>query len=228
MRLSRLGFTLMELMIVVSIILLLVAMTIPVIGLIRKQAKEAVCRNNLTQIGIGITAFQQDNNNHFPVTLGTLFETSQPLASESPRVMLCPFDAKKGADQYMGRPANWGVLSELYQSSTPGAPKSSYVFEAADAPMGSEVDSSWKFKSGKEWRKDGRVTWADAKVFQLKKGNTGDKPYRMSDIPILRCFWHSAWPDNYDAANEKRVLNLAWDMSLFWSIPKWEDQVSAP
>ncbi len=217
----RLGFTLMELMIVVSIILLLVAMTIPVIGMIRKQAKEAVCRNNLTQIGIAITAYQQSNNNRFPTNLGTLFEPSQPLADENHRVLRCPFDTKKGLDPNTGRPATWGPLTELYLADC------SYLFEAADTTLGA-TSQTWAFDDGAIWGDDGRKTWADAKVYQLKHGNTGGKPFRMSDFPILRCFWHSNWPSDFAAAKEKKVLNLAWDMSLFWSIPKWEDQVKAP
>ena len=106
---------------------------------------------------------------------------------------------------------------------------SSFMFEAADTNLNS-IALDWDFENGQPdlWGDDGRKTWAEAKVYQLKHGNTGAKAYRMSNFPIVRCFWHTTWPDVYVTAKDKKVMNLAWDMSLFWSIPKWEDQFKSP
>jgi prepilin-type N-terminal cleavage/methylation domain-containing protein len=215
---QRPGFTLIELLVVIGIIAVLAAMSLPIISMIRKQAKDALCRNNLQQIGIGITGFQQVNNNRFPATFASLFASGGVMASESPKLLLCPFDAQKGSSSEMGRPLSWGLLPELYQ------PSCSYIFEAADVNMNTNV-KSWLFDDGSQWGDNGRITWADAKVYALKHDNTGNRPFRLSDFPIVRCFWHAKWPASYSASAEKRVLNLAWDMSLFWSIPKWEDQM---
>lgn len=216
---QRYGFTLMELMVVIGIIIILAAMSLPIISMIRKQAKDAICRNNLQQIGIGITGFQQVNNNTFPATFASLFVVGGVMEGESLKVLLCPLDPKNPSDQSMGRPPNWGPITELYQSGC------SYVFEAANVPMGGTA-KEWYFHDGAtKWGDGGRLTWADAKVFALKHDNDGNKPFRLSDFPIVRCFWHTKWPTDYSSANEKRVLNLAWDMSLFWSIPYWENQM---
>lgn len=218
----RHGFTLIEMLIVIGIILLLAALTVPLISMIKSQARDALCRNNLQQLGIGITGYQQQYNNRFPETLGILFAVSGPLESESPKVLLCPHDARKGSDPDMGRPGSWGAISELYQ------PKCSYVFEAADVDMGTTAKNYFMLDKTKMWGDDGRRTWADAKVFALKHDNTGNKPFRLSDFPIIRCFWHTTWAPVEGDNKQKKVLNLAWDMSVFWSIPKWEDQVRGP
>ncbi len=215
---QRHGFTLIELLVVIGIIALLAAMSLPIMTMIRKQAKDALCRNNLQQIGIGITGFQQVNNNKFPATFTSLFTSGGVMDGESLKLLLCPLDAQKGASSDTGRPSTWGALPELYQ------PGCSYLFEAADVTLGNTA-RGWSFLDGSLWGDNGRLTWADAKVYALKHDNTGNKPFRLSDFPIVRCFWHANWPPTYSSAVEKRVLNLAWDMSLFWSIPKWEDQV---
>lgn len=220
---SQQGFTLIEMLIVIGIILLLAALTVPLISMIKSQARDALCRNNLQQLGIGITGYQQQYNNRFPETLGILFAVSGPLESESPKVLLCPHDVKKGSDPDMGRPGSWGAISELYQ------PKCSYVFEAADVTMGPTA-RSYSMLDGNFWSEDGRNTWADAKVYALKHDNSGNKPFRLADFPIVRCFWHTTWDPVVTSSinTQKKVLNLAWDMSVFWSIPKWEDQVRGP
>ncbi len=219
---SQQGFTLIEMLIVIGIILLLAALTVPLISLIKSQARDALCRNNLQQLGIGITGYQQQYNNQFPETLRLMFDVGGPLESESPKVLLCPHDAKKGSDPDMGRPSSWGAISELYVD------KCSYVFEAANVEMGTNARSYYMIDKTTTWGDDGRKTWADAKVYALKHDNTGNKPFRLADFPIIRCFWHTTWAGKYAEAKQKKVMNLAWDMSVFWSIPYWEDQVREP
>lgn len=226
MRRTRLGFTLMELMIVIGIILLLVAMTIPVIGMIRKQAKEALCRNNLKQLGIGITAFQTDNNNYFPKYIADLFNPGQALSSETKRILLCPFDAFKGSSNLMGRANNsgsgseaWGNLSALHELGL------SYFFETSNRLLGT-AEQGWRFPDNTTWGSRA-TTWGEAKAYQLKHGNVGNGPFRPSDFPIIRCFYHYQWKDaDIRLTNNKKVLCLAWDMSLYWSIPYWEHQAN--
>ena len=214
---QRNGFTLMELMVVMGIIIILAAISLPIITMVRKQAKDALCRNNLQQIGIGITGFQQVNGNKFPATFESLFVSGGVMEGESRKVLICPFDTQKGKSPLMGRPPNWDVFPELRQGDC------SYLFEAADVPMGTAAQNI-EFLNGDTWNKHG-LTWADAKVYALKNDNTDFKPFRLSDFPIVRCFFHTTWPSNSSSAKEKRVLNLAWDMSLFWSIPEWEKQM---
>ena len=234
---QRHGFTLMELMVVMGIIIILAAISLPVITLVRKQAKDAICRNNLQQIGIGITGFQQVNNNSFPQSLSQLLADGHPMAGESPKLLLCPYDAGKGASDLFNRQnlnSSLDDITELYdQHHNPGGSKSptftylthphSYIFEAANVELG-DTAQGWGWTES---------TWALAKVQQLKHGNTnaaGNRnaaPFRMSEFPIVRCFWHHEWKPSGGSKNIKNVLNIAWDMSIFWSIPYWEHQANS-
>jgi prepilin-type N-terminal cleavage/methylation domain-containing protein/prepilin-type processing-associated H-X9-DG protein len=61
------GFTLVELLVVISIIALLVSILMPALAKARGQARKVVCSSNLKQIGLGIEIFVTDSQGYtFP------------------------------------------------------------------------------------------------------------------------------------------------------------------
>ncbi len=60
------GFTLVELLVVVSIVALLAALILPGLGRAREYAYFASCKNNLHQIGLGLMMFATDNRGMMP------------------------------------------------------------------------------------------------------------------------------------------------------------------
>jgi prepilin-type N-terminal cleavage/methylation domain-containing protein len=60
------GFTLVELLVVVSIIALLAALMLPGLARAREYAYFSRCKNNLKQIGIGFNTFAVNNKGKFP------------------------------------------------------------------------------------------------------------------------------------------------------------------
>lgn len=59
---KRKGFTLVELLVVISIIALLMAILMPALQRVKKQAQEVTCRSNMRQIGFAITTYLHDND----------------------------------------------------------------------------------------------------------------------------------------------------------------------
>lgn len=57
-QLRCLGFTLVELLVIVSVIGLLVAITLPAVQFAREAARRAACSNNLRQLGLALNAYQ--------------------------------------------------------------------------------------------------------------------------------------------------------------------------
>jgi prepilin-type N-terminal cleavage/methylation domain-containing protein/prepilin-type processing-associated H-X9-DG protein len=59
-RVSR-GFTIIELIVVISIVTLLIAILFPALGAARQHAQQSVCMSNLRQLGTGFVTYAVDN-----------------------------------------------------------------------------------------------------------------------------------------------------------------------
>ncbi|MHC4680220.1 MAG: prepilin-type N-terminal cleavage/methylation domain-containing protein [Planctomycetota bacterium] len=63
---KRRGFTLIELLVVIAIIALLLAILMPALQRVKKQAKGVVCQSNLRQIGMGANLYAEEYDRFVP------------------------------------------------------------------------------------------------------------------------------------------------------------------
>jgi prepilin-type N-terminal cleavage/methylation domain-containing protein len=92
---GRRGFTLVELLVVIAIIALLMAILMPALSRVRKQAKAVICRSNLRQWGVIFAMYTDDNDQRYYRAWRTSAEghawvdTLLPYYS-NPKILLCP------------------------------------------------------------------------------------------------------------------------------------------
>ncbi len=85
----RRGFTLIELLVVIAIIAMLMAILMPALQRVRKQAKGVVCKSNLRQIGLAANLYAEEYNLYVPRGLagGTgkaWFQLFMPFLAQKP------------------------------------------------------------------------------------------------------------------------------------------------
>lgn len=72
------GFTLVELLVVISIIALLMSVLMPALSRAREQARAMKCASSLKQMGLGWQMYADENDGYFPV--GLTWDAADPYA----------------------------------------------------------------------------------------------------------------------------------------------------
>ena len=98
---TRCGFTLTEMLVVLAIVVTLAGISFPLVRAGLRASHKAGCLSNLQQIGIGLEAYLQDNNQRMPELLagrksrsdeGPVLEELLAPYLESEEVFHCPAD----------------------------------------------------------------------------------------------------------------------------------------
>jgi prepilin-type N-terminal cleavage/methylation domain-containing protein len=66
LKLSRFGFTLVEMLVVIGIIGLLASLIFPAYSAVKHKSSQAVCASNMKQVGMAINLFANDNDGWLP------------------------------------------------------------------------------------------------------------------------------------------------------------------
>jgi prepilin-type N-terminal cleavage/methylation domain-containing protein/prepilin-type processing-associated H-X9-DG protein len=146
--LKRGGFTIIELLIVIAIIGVLLAITIPAVQKARESARRTQCSNNLRQIGLAIHQFCDVHKGKFPISAhgtsdleSTWIYTLAPYMENVDKIRICPEDPKgeermenKGTsyvlNEYLCVPGENAALSLNYLQATS---RTIVVFTGSDA-----------------------------------------------------------------------------------------------
>lgn len=100
------GFTLIELLVVIAIIALLLAILLPALGRVKKQAKEVTCQAKLKQWSLIFRMYANDNDGFFPTgpysDQGAIplmwMSATRPYVGDGNDLYLCPVATAPGID----------------------------------------------------------------------------------------------------------------------------------
>lgn len=105
------GFTLIELLVVIAIIALLMAILMPALNQVKKQARTAVCQGQLKQWALILAMYTNDNEGYFhDRPFGTDYSRMWPQFYQpyydDPMMRCCP--AAKNPNVHLGPYGTWG------------------------------------------------------------------------------------------------------------------------
>jgi len=155
------GFTLIELLVVIAIIALLMAILMPALQRVKKQAKAVTCQANLKQWGLVWSMYTEENHSKFPDYMGG--DWMQKLVeyySNSEKLLYCPMTINKTIAE--GAPVRYSILGTGGSYSL-----NEWIYDSDDTSDGRRLEEYWRSTNHKglnnipvmgdgAWRADGQ------------------------------------------------------------------------
>ena len=243
------GFTLIEMLVVITIIGILSSALVISVQSAYKQARQANCKSNLRQFGVALAIYRGEHDNVVPDWLSNLY----PDYLDDRGMYICRSDNFYGLKDI--RP--YAYVKSIRDSTTLDAAKfrdnktnndnsrnksveaCSYFYEFSNAACPWGKDASWpdgNYSTMKLW-KYAQMQYGDGNNRDRASGTNQQLPYSASAIPIIRCYHH--WKDqkiygvayiNKDsrtATKEWITLNVAYAGNVFVGPPGWEGTLRA-
>ena len=182
------GFTLIELLVVIAIIALLMAILMPALARVKKQAQSVTCQAKLKQWGLIFKLYTDEYDGYFNEGWGVGETTLWPNAMRSYYkndwgMLLCPT-----ATREMLNDADWGTFKAAVRTmATPEGGSRRYVFSYC-------INSWTNYMHGDRGARLEEWFWKNV-----------NNAKNMSQIPVFGdSTWHDAWPRHTDQPMELR------------------------
>lgn len=168
--LAKQGFTLVELMVVISIIALLVGFLLPGLSVARQQAKRTLCQSNLRSTGMGLYLYQEANDDRLP----PIYNRWQPNRHTYNNNLLEPWASYVAFHNEDRDPSGELIalqLAKLYANRMIDTPQ---IFYCPSQPnKGTRQPYAYEFYTNED-----RNTWGS--FFPVKSNGTLDNKIRVS------------------------------------------------
>jgi len=179
-RKGRRGFTLVEIMVVMTIIAILISILVPAVGFVRESARGSQCRASLRQFFLGFAGLADRTKAEYYTT--GAFDPSRDGCPDSigwvadlvnakvckPQELLCPSNPAKGSEKYLD------ILSSPTSASGENAPlaKQQLGFCATTGITGTQLADQFLAKG---YGTNHMTTWFMSRsALKLQRTGTGD------------------------------------------------------
>jgi prepilin-type N-terminal cleavage/methylation domain-containing protein len=147
----RRGFTLVEVLVVISIMAILTGLLMPALSMAREQARQTACLNNLRQFGLAMVLFRDEispeaQTGGWAPWLSTLYETNY---ARDEGLFICPSDNAAGRDGSKPQWDAWG-----YDAAGGGVDPAEPRVDVAYTTQFRETDDLPRNKTGEDWTYD--------------------------------------------------------------------------
>ena len=248
---SQNGFTLIEMLVVIAIIVLLASILFPAVNSALKRARQTKCMANLRNFAIAwnteyLEVVSGPHQNEMEAVFPWLSVMVPRYIDEAQ--LRCPGDESNG--RYGSKPEENTTFAAVdsngftetddfdgnhpLQNSDVEFNSYMYEFSAADCDWweGVIVDSNGLPATASQINidDDPTISWGEVKLFQMKYGDGfSSNGYDRTQFPLVRCFHHFddrkvkvQNTDDNQIDTSFRVLNVAVAGNAFLSGLKWE------
>jgi prepilin-type processing-associated H-X9-DG protein len=191
---------LIELLVVIAIIALLMAILMPALARVKKQAQSVACQAKLKQWGLIFKMYTDDHDGYFNEGWGVGETTLYPNALRSYYkndldMLLCPT-----ATREMAHEADWGTFKAAVRTmATPGGGSFRYVFSYC-------INSWTNYMHGDRGARLEQWFWKNVQnntTVVPDTRQTEGRPVSTNTIPVLGDgTWHDAWPRHTDSPSQ--------------------------